>query len=286
MKKTLLMVGLVCLLHTSAHAWRAYNDLRWAPDDDGTNNITLYSWTNNVTKGPAYETSGSLVNYETGEDLSATLTVSSTDTGDYDYTNQGANAVANTDADAVFGAAVGSKGNLSNGDITLTFAGLDTNLTYTIAVYGNRDAQTYAGVRYGKFTISNVTSFVNLSSSGTLTTTNVLDNDTTEYCTGYNTSNGYVARFSQIDPGSDGEIIITVQEGAQTSSGQGKYANAVMIETEEETGLILEISQLLWVVFCLLGVARLRPLFAARTPDLRKWYRKVSRWRYDTRDST
>ena len=43
--------------------------------------------------------------------------------------------------------------------------------------------------------------------------------------------NGYVARFDAIDPGSDGEVVLTVSfDGNVASQFKGKYANAVRLQ--------------------------------------------------------
>jgi len=252
MKNIILVIALFVIVTASpAHAWRAYNDLRWAPDDDTepTNNITLYSWTNN-TSGPSYIPGGELKNYDTGADTGVTLSMTSDDPYSSSYTNQGAISDAGTDGYAVFNGIVGCKGLMSNGDVTLTFTNLDTALTYNLVIFANRDEVGYTD-RYGLFTILDADSFTNLSSSGTTTTTN-----STEFCTGYNTTNGYVARFSHIAPGDDTAFKITLESGPQGSAGKGKYITALMLETETETGLLLELSgtKPLKQMLCLLGL--------------------------------
>ena len=232
MKKTLLMVGLVCVVHTSAHAWRAYNDLAWTNTQTSVN-ITTYT----------REQGGSLTNYDTGEALSVTLDVTG---GGGPYLHQGTNANAGTDADAVFGGIVNCGGVISystNTDLVLTFSNLNSSLTYSIAVFGNRHQASYT-TRTTTNIITGADSFTNLSTAGATIATTTVANDTTVIVNGYNTVNGYVARYSRVDPGADGVVAITIPKGTDGQDAQKYYANAVMIETETSTGTVLELSQL------------------------------------------
>lgn len=96
---------------------------------------------------------------------------------------------------------------------TFSISGLDPALQYEIALASNCNANntTYAGANQWKanFTIEGVDSFVNASTAGTLIGTKNVANDTASIVQ-INQVNGYVPRFSNINPGSDGVITIRV----------------------------------------------------------------------------
>lgn len=78
--------------------------------------------------------------------------------------------------------------------VDLTISGLDPEKTYTFATTANRGVEDNANRKTG-FTLSDVESAVNRSSSGT-----EIDGLYTKFSTGYNTVNGYVARWENISP--------------------------------------------------------------------------------------
>ncbi len=78
-------------------------------------------------------------------------------------------------------------------DVTLT--GLDISKTYTFATSANRASSSYT--RNSKFTLSDVTDATNASTSGVTVNSNL----SVSFNTGYNTVNGYVARWTNIQPG-------------------------------------------------------------------------------------
>lgn len=101
-----------------------------------------------------------------------------------------------------------------------------TRKTYTFATTANRGVEDNANRKTG-FTLSDVESAVNRSSSGT-----EIDGLYTKFSTGYNTVNGYVARWENISPGSDGDFVVTFtnqSDGTETTS----YGPAVFYLAEE-----------------------------------------------------
>jgi hypothetical protein len=78
-----------------------------------------------------------------------------------------------------------------------TFTGLDPAKTYEFVTTMNRGSSGYTN-RLTTYTISGATSFVNGSSTGTTVSTTTVANDSTTLCAGYNTANGYVARWTNI----------------------------------------------------------------------------------------
>ncbi|MBN1670860.1 MAG: lamin tail domain-containing protein [Kiritimatiellae bacterium] len=197
-------------------AFTAYNDLMW---DSGqpTQNITTYSaWSYN-----GWSTSGPLVDYERGTNVSATLTVSSDGAVSPSHLAQGADAATGTDAHTVFAGKVSAVGNMAYGTVTLHFTGLDPALTYELVLYGNRNESAYTD-RTSVFTISDVQAFANQSTAGTTIGTTSTADDTITIVTGSNTQNGHVARFAGIDPGADGDLTVTI-------AGTHAYVNALML---------------------------------------------------------
>lgn len=198
------------------HVFTAYNDLFWSEGQVDTG-ITLY------TTGQ----SGLLKDYFTGTEVPVALTVAGGYIGSYKIPAQGSNANSSTDAYTVFNGVVDSEGLISYSGPNLTFAftGLDPGLDYEFVLFGNRNHASYTN-RVTITTISDVVSFTNASTPGAVFS-GVTD-PSVAIVNGYNTINGYVARFTNINPGADGEMVITV------SSPTGQfYANALMLRATQ-----------------------------------------------------
>ncbi|MFA7486059.1 MAG: PASTA domain-containing protein, partial [Phycisphaerae bacterium] len=205
--------------------WTAYNDCAWA-SGQLQNNITTYTIPSNGTA------SGLLKNYATGTNLgvTATLTVSGSpqvQTGTYG----GSETNSGTDAYNTFHDFVSVPGVIQYGSsgwwVDITFTGLDPSKTYTFAATGNRNDSGYT-TRIARFTLSGDEGAVNASTSGV----DVISNNSVYFCTGYNTVNGYVARWTNIKPGSDGSFVVRVQE--QTSGNKAYGPSVFMLQEEAE----------------------------------------------------
>ena len=214
--------SLVAFAITAAAApaapFAAYNDLAWA-EGQRSLNITTY------TRGEG----GALKNYADGATLGATLTLNMG--GDFTGPTMGAEPAAGTDAANVFGGIVDCLGLISYGatDLTLTFSGLDPALLYEVVVFGNRNKPDYTD-RITKNAISGADAFVNASSSGTAFSG---PSDTsTAVVNGYNTQNGHVARFIDVEPGTDGEFQILVYDNESPTKPKF-YVSAVMLKAYE-----------------------------------------------------
>lgn len=122
--------------------------------------------------------------------------------GGYDPTDNGGNFLAGNDGFNVFNFAadgpVGMQGvhELDRLDWanTLVFEGLDPTKTYTITLSANRGGMSYANARYTKVQIAGADTFTNESSAGVV----VYGEEAVSFSTGYNTENGYVARWTDI----------------------------------------------------------------------------------------
>ncbi|MBN1675798.1 MAG: lamin tail domain-containing protein [Kiritimatiellae bacterium] len=189
----------------------AYNDLAWKSGQLSLN-ITRYS---NIDT-----TSGALIDYATGE--TAPVSVSITGGGSVEEWLP-TNPAEGTDAHTVFNGIVDCDTHIgySATPLHMTFTGMDPSLTYEFVFYCNRGNEAYTN-RTATVTLSDVDGFSNTSTPGA-TITGVQD-DSTILPAGYNTLSGYVARFSQIEPGPDGDMLVTVSDNDSKF-----YANAFML---------------------------------------------------------
>lgn len=192
--------------------WTAYNDLSWQAGQP-TANITLYG-----TNGA----SGSLVDFLTGQTVPATVSISGVNV------SETANLIPlppDSDAEATFSGKVSEDGYRfwTAGTVDLTFSELSPSNLYTFALYGDRGSAAYT-YRWTDVTIADVTSFTNNSSSGSTIFTTTLANDTTRILAA--NTNGQLYRFSNINPGPDGDVVFHMT--ALGSSSTSAYINAFM----------------------------------------------------------
>ncbi|MBN1672820.1 MAG: lamin tail domain-containing protein [Kiritimatiellae bacterium] len=200
-----------------AAAFAAFNDLAWEAGQTALN-ISLY------TLGQG----GLLTDYATGERVSARLTVG--DGGGGPYTDQGTKATAGTEADALFGGKVDARGLISyaTADLTLSLTGLDPAYRYTLVLFGNRAQASYSG-RTTVVVLEGAESFANSSTAGAVIGTTAASGDTTTIANGYNTANGYVARYEQVDPGADGAVTLRMPAWSGTGDAGRYYLNALAV---------------------------------------------------------
>jgi len=237
-----LGAALVCLVAGLASAnFVAYNDCVYdaAKGQTINANATTYNIGNN-SPGPS---SGLLKNIATGANTSVTAALSQTGNpvwqpGDdpSPWATGGTNCDAGTDANNTFGGIVDVKGVTYYGStgwyVDLTLSGLDPAKTYTFATTANRNGSTYSA-RLTTFTLSGADAFTNASTAGT-----TMAGASTTFCTGINTATGYVARWTGINPGSDGTVKIRAEAG---SSEYRAYAFSVfqLVEVPEPATLSL-----------------------------------------------
>jgi len=214
-----VLTGITPAKAQTGYAWVAYNDVvhRSGQID---NKITKYTISGQGT------TSGNLVDYTTGSTLTEKQ-VAITTSGDVSYSGaqsgyDGAESASSTDAYTSFHGIVDPVGLivLSNNTsyLDLTFSGLDIGKTYTFATTANRADSGY-GSRITKFTISGMTSATNASTSGV--TTN--GPDEVQFSTGSNTSTGYVARWTGIQPDNGGFKVRFQGVNSGTSYGPSVF---------------------------------------------------------------
>lgn len=246
--KYLACVAALLLMCTQSFGWRAFNDLSWTNGQLDVN-ITLYTTPDgDGVMGDTVTNTGYLVNYDTGEALGCSLSVTGGDwNGGSHALNQGTNGVCGTDSYQVFNGIVDCTGVISyssNSDVVLTFSGLDTSLVYQCIVFGNRNEEDYT-YRITTNVISGCESFSNQSSTGSTIMTETTTDDGTVICSGDNTANGYVARYTSIIPGTDGEFqvrMVCFDGDTNHVPHSWPYVNAVMLQTEIESGSVIELS--------------------------------------------
>ena len=97
----------------------------------------------------------------------------------------------------------------------MTFTGLDPTKEYIITSTYNRNNNNYEGQRWGRVTIEDADSFTNTSSTGVKV--NGVDDVSISF--GNNTAEGYVAEWSDVKCGSDGDFAIrTVWDNSEAGS--------------------------------------------------------------------
>jgi hypothetical protein len=191
----------------------AYNDLAWVSGQLDTN-ITKFT---SPVGGSGLPNTGLLKDFTTGIDTGVTLTVSG---GTFDGSAQGAQGANPTTGDAftIFNGKVSGLGVLSyiddvNNSLVLTFSGLNPSKRYDLAFFAHRNTSGWD--RASLVTISGQDAFTNTSSVATDNPSEaggVIFSGPTDTSTRLpaDNDNGYVARFSQVNPGSDGIVVLTI----------------------------------------------------------------------------
>ncbi len=218
----------VAVSGTAGFGWTAYNDGAYIDGQISTHITTYEGYTNGA--------SGLLVKYADGSNTPVTVTVKTSGTVDEQISSDyyGAEANAGTDAYTTFHDYVNMVGGIRLGSsdayVELTFTGLSPSNTYTFATSANRANSEYTD-RITSFEISDADAAINASTSGVTVT----DNQHVSFCTGYNTENGYVARWTGVNAGTDGDFTVRFS----VTSGTYAYGPAVFL-LKEESGEIPE----------------------------------------------
>lgn len=197
----------------------AYNDFSWA-SGQLAENITGFT-TDHGSGSPPNGRSGLLIDHATGEETGVTLNVTGGDWNGRGHVTQGAEPDPGTEAHKVFSGILSSEGVISYGgdDIVLKLTGLDKDRRYTAVLFSNRDDHDD---RQSTYTISDVASFKNESTVGAVRSKMKRPEDSVTINTD-NTANGYVVRYTDIAPGDDGDMQITI-------SGNRVYLSAMMLD--------------------------------------------------------
>ena len=211
---------------TGTDLWVAFNDMNGETGDNNETYVTLHDY--NVSNA-------ALIDSITGT-LISTANVSLSGSNNYDdsFIQNGGPVNAGTDAGNIFGFSgseiVDLQGTLELDEIshynTMIFNNLDPTKYYDITLTSNRDNIDYAGARFTKVTIEGADSYTNSSSTGVV----VYSESSVSFSVGYNTVNGYVARWTNVSPGADGSFSVksewddTQGSGAENSKGYAMTA--------------------------------------------------------------
>ncbi|MEO8325336.1 MAG: PKD domain-containing protein, partial [Nitrospirota bacterium] len=220
-------------VQTQGTGFTAYNDLAWGLGQLETN-ITKFT---SPVGGSGLSSSGMLKDFTTSLDTGVTLNVTGGEFIGSGQATQGAEPSMG-DAFTIFNGKVSTLGVISyvnqvGNSLLLTFNGLNPSKKYDLSFFAHRDA--YGWDRASLVTLSGQDAFTNTSSvasdnpsevggvifSGPSDTSTRLpaDND-----------KGYVARFSNIEPGSDGNMVLTISfDGNVASQYTGKYGSAIRL---------------------------------------------------------
>lgn len=179
-----------------AVGFTAYNDFQ-----------TSFTADANVTHYALGGTANALTDHATGLALPVTMTVNSVNV----QAGGGGPAADITvgDSASIFGGKVDTSGSVlwygtvSNWSADLVFANLNPSASYTFAGVLDRGNATYANKRWTAVSISGADAFTYASSSGTTQIDSskvVIDS--------YNSLLGYVAKWTDINPGTDGSFTV------------------------------------------------------------------------------
>ena len=210
----------------AAPLWTAYNDTNTTTGTVPGANVTTY------TIPSAGTATGLLRNFATGANLGVTVTI--TTSGGPGLDTNGVTPNAGTDAYNTFNGIIDLAGGIWYGSsgwyVDVTFTGLDPASTYTFATTNNRNNNTYTD-RYTKFTIRDITTATNASTSGATVSTTTLPNDTVSFWS-YNTVNGYVARWTAIQPGADGDFNVRYESNFTNSDYRAYGPSGFMLQQD------------------------------------------------------
>jgi hypothetical protein len=222
------------------YRWASYNDSAFKAAQVESDFVTTYGL------GRSFEGQGAmgpLKNLATGGDVAATVTYTEhISTGSVNSAGDAATYSAGSDADGYFGGIVDLAGNISYGDspgwyVDLTFSGLDPAKRYTFVGTANRNGGAGYADRVTNWKLLDADTFTYASSTGT----KKVGEDSVEFSTGDN-PNGYVARWADIAPGTNGTFTIrtshTVGEangGLPGANSYKGYAGGVFLLAEQLT---------------------------------------------------
>ena len=236
LKHMIIFAAVVGLLFALAPAEQAkaagviYIDFGYPSDDD----YTVGANTANVRNA-----NGTTSDLDTVDGTATAIDLTAADFTAFGDAGDGVMPNSGTDGYDLFEGYIDAAGNshvTSTSDpAILTFSGLDPSLRYDIALLGNRapvgagshETATLTGVEEG---------FSNISSDGTAISTATLTDDTTDFDTRGNMA-GLVARWTDINPGADGEFSVNLQ--AQQEQFVAYYLNGVRLEVIPEPGTMV-----------------------------------------------
>ncbi len=191
----------------------SYNDCIWSSGQYIAPHVTTYG----IGGGYSGPTSGPLLDYSCGGNtgVTVTLTQSGGVTWQPSTSSGGTDCSSGTDACNTFCGIADMVGVVYYGStgwwVDAEFSGLAPGKSYEFVTSSNRAGGSTYLDRLTKYTISGADAFTNASSSGTT----IGDGGaSTTFCTGENTTTGYVARWTGIQPGADGKFKVRAESGS------------------------------------------------------------------------
>ena len=195
--RSLVGISFVLWAATAAHAsFAAYNDFGGTDSGYDGGNVTAFT----ASAG------GELIDYDTGESVGVTMSLSTA------IDPAGGALTEGTPAYDYFYGRVNVDGYMYHDykhPYTITFTGLDPNKTYEVVLFGDEGAEGLETMNV--YQILSADSFDN-ESSGTISGDN---NEIATMNVGYNSLTGYVAHYTNIQPGADGDFMIRIRAGGE-----------------------------------------------------------------------
>ena len=249
LKVVIVIAALVSLSGTAVAEWTAFNDTTFESGSTHAN-TTLYRGDGNEDGS-----SGKLKNIVTGDELPVTVTIAAYVTR---YGNNGAQPTNGTDAYNIFDGYVDFRDTgpfsgsleMERTDMyyTYTFTGLNPAMTYDFAGTAIRGGYND---RWTKVTLDGADGYTNAHSTGAGTVqpgVAGLGMNQMAMHTGMNShaDQGYVAYWTDIDPGTDGTISVNSQWYQPGGGSKGYGLHGIMlVEVPEPSTLLLAAMALL-----------------------------------------
>ena len=199
-----------------AAGWQAFNDS--ANKNGGTDDPTVT--TINIGRSSPGPVEEELLQFGSGDGTGVIARYEETvSTGSVFWTSDSITVDPQSDAATLFGEVLDLNGNISYGDapgwhVDLVLEGLDPQRTYTFAGTAMRGGGQGYAERTTNWQLLGADTFTYASSQGAWK----VGEDSVEFSTGHNKV-GYVARWTGIAPGSDGQIIIRTSHTVGEANG-------------------------------------------------------------------
>lgn len=214
---TAIFAMMSLLISVSASGWVAYNDSVY---EDGVqfiaDNVTSFA----IGRSNPHPETGNLIEQGTGKDTGVTVTYSEFITaGSVNWAKDAAEFEDGSDAAEIFNDFVDASGNISYGDaagwyVDLTIEGLDPAGLYAFVGSVNRNGGADYAERVTNWRLIGADDLSYASSDDA----HKVSEDSVEFSTGDN-GDGFVAKWTSIDPGSDGEIVIRTTHSLGKNDG-------------------------------------------------------------------
>lgn len=220
MKRAISLAAVFAILSAVVYAdsdpWVAYNDSVYVDGQFIADNVTTFA----IGRSNTHPESGELMKQSDGGATGVTVTyVEFKTSGSLNWAKDAATFDDGSDAAEIFGDYVDPTGNISYGDapgwyLDLMIEGLDSAGAYTFAGSVNRGGAADYADRVTNWKIMGADSFTYASSDDA----HKVSEDAVEFITGVNDV-GYVAKWTNIDPGGDGEFVIRTSHSVGKDDG-------------------------------------------------------------------